>query len=341
MKFNCLKVKLSFEREKKMKKLGFTFIEIFTALIVIMIISGLCVSSFKSRANNQKLKLFAYASINNLMKGNISAMDNNSGSIEAENVDNKDWLCLQIVDAFALRGSANCDVKTAGDTTVNFVMANGVSVQGLSTPWVTIADFDKFKYKDIVIDIDGVDKGVNKQYVDKIPLRIFLGSEYAGIVQPINCGTYDNVYNNTALTSPYCTSGKNADYLSDDSIISYDVYRQINKDSTDASMVAAAQPALKADCMAYGDEGIYSKTACNTKAFNIHHKCLTKDNCKLCATYPNLCKKEDGTAIASQEACLTEATKYNPDDLQCFTLIHRPNAALGIVLDTIVGKEIY
>lgn len=324
-----------------MKKNGFTFIEIFTALIVIMIISGMCISSFKTRTNNQKLRLFAYASIVNLMKGNISAMDNNSSEIEKANVDDKDWLCLQIADAFALKGSADCAVKSAGDTTVNLTMANGVTVQGLSTPWIEVGGgFSKFKYKDIMIDIDGA-KGLNKLYVDRIPLRILSGSKYTGIVQAINCGSYDNVYlKDQTKKSPYCPEGKNVDYISDDSIITYDIYRQDKKDSTNASMVASSQSTLKADCSAYGTEGIYDKNSCNTKGFNINLRCLTADNCALCSTYPNICKDSDGNNM-DETKCKELAAANNPDNLQCFTLIHRPNAALGMILDTVVGKEIY
>ena len=87
------------------------------------------------------------------------------------------------------------------------------------------------------------------------------------------------------------------------------------------------------------EEIIYDKNYCHTKGFSIHPKCFTADNCALCSN-EGFCKDSNGGDM-NEDQCKVLAAANNPDNLQCFTLIHKPNAALGMILDTVVGKEIY
>ena len=340
---------------KNNNKKGFTFAEIFISLIVLMILSGLCINVFKNATNNKKLSFYAYATISNLMKGNIAAMESQdgSGSVEHTDVSNNsktyDWLCLQMADAFTLKGTADCEKSTTNtDAKVNLQLANGVTIQGLATNWITPFDGADYKYKNIVMDIDSPSKGMNKIWADRIPLRLYSGGSFEGIVQVVSCGNKDYTYNGTTKVTPktahpFCknnTTVVNKDFLTDDTIVTYNVYRaESTEENAKASMVASSLSSLASDCAATGEEGLYPKKLCQEKGFTILEKCYTSSNCELCNTYSGICKDEDKNVV-NKSACDTKRATTNPNDISCFALIKKPSMGIGVILGTIMGDAL-
>lgn len=403
---------------------AFTLAEIIIAMIIVMIISAFMMPYLKP--NQKKLKLYTYAAIVNLQKGNsalmgkyanlIPASANSSscainkysvgcktcnstectscqdgyelvedslggtikhvcefsatGSISYTGIpEGYDGYCLRMADSFTLKTAAECRTKPAGDATVNFVFSNNTTVQGISTPWILPYDGADYYFKNIVIDIDG-EKGANKVWVDRVPLRIYAGNELNGTIMPVSCieSNGDFVYNGTTKVildstkrNLYCKQGFNAtgayankNFLLDDDVTAYNVYRL--KSSSDeesvAEMVSDGVSLMQASCSAYGDSGVFNKQTCslyndnvenatNKKGIRIHPKCITNKECYNCwkDTSNNICPRSDsGADVTDYENCKKIRDKYNPDDINCFMLPHKPSVGAGFIFNGLLDN---
>ena len=344
-----------------MKKNAWTLVELFIAMGIVILISSFLISSFKP--NIQKSKLFVYATMSNLTKGTISVLDkynedtSSSKDLSYQNPSStNDTFCLEISDTFSLSTVPNC-AKNAAISAVNIRFPNEVTVQGLATPWRTPYANSEYSFKNIIIDIDG-EKGLNKIWADRFPLRIFQGGKMDGIIMPINCAD-DSVYdengnkitlNNTTGKSPYCKQKFNVsgstvakNFLTDDQIINYDVFKsQASDEKTEAKMVASAQSPAMADCMAYGGNGYLSAKQCSALGIKIDTQCASTETCENCASVsPSICPMNAaGTAQTNKTQCqqMADANKIGEDDIYCFTLQHRPRGGMSFLLESIVGE---
>ena len=398
---------------------AFSLAEIAIAMIIIMIISSFAVGFFKPNA--QKARLFTYAAIMNLQKGNSAVMgkyqslladsinpaqcpakdysygctscsppnidclaceksyklvtDSKGGTpkkvcqnIYTESISyygiasDKDGYCLRLADNFTLKGTPYCDRKEAGDATVNFRFANGSTIQGLATPWVKPFANSEFQFKNIVYDINGED-GANKVWVDRIPLRIYAEGAVNGTVMPVNCTeNKDVVYDGDTeiiLTekqkNPYCKQKwdatgavANKNFLLDNQVISFDVYRLESTDETAVGkLVLGSQSLMQANCKAYGDTGLFHRKECsaindniddaaNKKGIRIDQKCITSRECHRCwkDNSSNMCPRADnGQDVVDFESCMAIRNKYNPEDINCFMLPHKPSVGASFIFN--------
>lgn len=274
-----------------------------------------------------------------------------------------DGYCLRLADNFSLKEAAKCETKPAGDSTANLVFLNNTTIQGLSTPWILPYPGADYYFKNIVIDIDG-DKGANKVWVDRVPMRIYAGNELNGTVLPVSCvqSSGDFTYNGTTKVifddskrNLYCKQGwdasgayANKNFLLDDKVNAYNVYRlQSSDENAVAEIVSESVSIMKASCSGYGATGVYSKEICssfddnvedaaNKKGIRIHPKCITNKECYNCwkDSANNMCpRNDDGADVANYEECKKIRDKYNPEDINCFMLPHKPSVGAGFIFN--------
>ena len=279
-----------------------------------------------------------------------------------------DGYCLRLADNFTLKQAAECKQKSAGDETVNMVFANGSTLQGLSTPWIKPYTDSEVQFKNIVLDIDG-EKGANKVWVDRVPLRIFAGDISNGTVMPVSCKQGEDVFYNgdtkvtltTSQMNPYCkqkfdASGAwaNKNFMLDDQVVSFDVYRLESTDENAVGkLVFGPTSLMRANCSGYGDTGMFHKKICasytddsnedatNKKGYRIDKKCITKRQCNDCwkDSGNNICpRNDDGGDVSNYEDCMKIRDTYNPEDISCFMLPHKPSVGASFMVDGIMDS---
>lgn len=336
---------------KAIQKHAWTMIELIIAIAIVLVISITLVSIVKP--NTQKARVFMYTTIRNLTKGHIAIMEKyNNDPVRSEDVlyrlpeddtAGKDSYCLEMADVFATKGSVDCS-KTASNATTNITLENGVELRGMASAEIVRNDLD-YTFKNIIVDIDGFAKGVNKIWVDQFPLRIYGGTKLNGNIQPVNCAD-DSVYNtsDTKVTlpegqkSPYCGS-KAVNFTNDNSLITYDVLNLLDTgNGTDSAgyTMASNLSAMKADCLAYGGTGVYSGAQCSAAGYRILAKCATGDVCETCTGFtPSTCPLDSsGVATTTTEACLA-ANELNGT---CAVYLHKPSSGASMMLEPLIGN---
>lgn len=335
-----------------MKKYAWTMAEL-TVIIIIMLILTKAAMSITKSINVNKSRIFAYSAVRNLTMGNIYVRQKNKMKPEQviaacnDSTMTNDWYCMHLADTYSLKSDTNC-AKTATANTVNFTLANGISVMGAASAWKTA--YTNLYYKDILVDTDGTSKGVNKIGVDRFPLRVFLGKNaylenLRGLVVPVNCQSGQDIITTDTgtlktLTSPYC-SGVNNNMANDSEIFAYDVYvvKNPNKANT-AGVLLSKRSVMEADCLSNGGRGIYGHAACKSKGYRLHEKCAHSKTCKGC--------EEGGTCptgYTTEEACITLA-ENNKIEIKpgkkkghrCVNMISKPTGGMGMLGGSILGE---
>ncbi len=319
-------------------------VEMVVALIILILLSGVCLTVYKP--NVQKSKIVLYATMKNLTAANMAIIEgiengryhsanelNISGTYNADNN-----YCRYLTEALSV-SSTGCN----GSIT----LPGKIVISGLDNKWVKPATTADYEVKDVLVTIDGG----SKFGVSKFPLRIYNGSGYTGMVHLIDCtnstsagklnldGTTKDV--STTAKSSYSTyCGKSINYLTSNIVASYDVYRaDTDEEETTASLISSAVSPLEADCNAYGGQGVYNETQCKNAGYRLKIQCLTSDLCANAnsAVLPN--KTVDGTSVSiTSSNCASYKNSLNPNDLSCFTLLHKPSAGTTFLLETMVGQ---
>lgn len=331
-----------------MKKIAWTLAEMMIALLIVTLLSGICVNLFKP--NTQKAKLFVYSAIRNLTMANISVIEK-YGSLTYSptttlNGNEVDWLCAQLSDALSLDEEPNCSISASIDD-VNFVFTNGITVHGLTNEWKLPFENAPFFYKNILVDVDGPEKGLNKLWADQFPLRIIGGKGRGaeGLIMPVNCGA-EQAYNNATeelvdvapeARNPYCGSSTK-DYTIDKDTISFDIYRAVStEENAKAELIATGLSPLEADCMALGSSaGYFSVPECSSKGIHILTKCATISNCETC-TANNCPYDTDETTVTNKAECKFLQDNVNPENISCFSMIHKPSGGMSFIVQALVG----
>ena len=321
-------------------KPAWSLAELVLALVIIAVISISMIASFKPQ--NNQTRIFVYSTIRNLTKGNIALIDKYADII---NDSDATWYCKNLLDMFSLTGSANC----ANNSSPNATFANGVQVKGLHGAWVdpTSGDFRAmYKYKEIVIDIDGFSNGLNKIGADQIPMRIYKSDSFKGGVLPSDCSG-SKLYD---LNDKYVTPAKNTycgsstfNFLKDNSIVSYDIYKGTKEtldaeEAVQAMIVHSGLSPMEADCKAYGGKGLYTQKECNLAGFRLSPKCAMFKTCIDCdASGKNTCPVIGSYTAQTEAQCSTIQTVHNPQNTPCFTIIHKPSIGAGFLIDSILS----
>lgn len=323
-----------------MKKIyGWTMVEMVVAMIILIILTGVCLTVYKP--NVQKAKIVLYATMKNLTAANRAIIEGiENGRYTSPNELNMSG--AGTADTYYCKYLAEVLSVDATGCNDSITLPGKIQITGLSNPWVTITSAD-FEVKDVLVSIEGGSRfGVNK-----FPLRIYNGSGYSGMVQVIDCTSADsakkiNVDGSTkdfsdakasSSYSAYCGSAIN--YLTSNTLVSYDIYRaDTNDEETTASLIATTVSPLEADCGAYGGQGLYNESQCS--GYKLKAQCATLD---LCANAGNniknsLVNPNGGSTIT----CATAQSTYNNSDISCFTLLHKPSAGTTFLLETMVGQ---
>ena len=141
--------------------------------------------------------------------------------------------------------------------------------------------------------------------------------------------------------------------MKDDTVLTYDIFRaetlvepvddpatpDVDESQEDAKAptmtVGAMKSPAEADCGAYGGLGFYSAKACHDMGFKIYPKCASEETCADCKTgTTNICP--EGTT--DKDSCVALKTTQNPDDLPCYAIIHKPSAAMSMIVESIMGE---
>ncbi len=337
-----------------MKK-AWTLAELTVAIILVVLISAFAVHIFKP--NTQKSRIFAYAMLKNMNKGNSAVMEKYGDvALEEEEGATEDWYCTHFSDMVAVDGRVECDKKSNKDV-VNMKFSNGITLQGMANEWKTPYEGAEYSMKNVVIDING-ESGPNKVWIDRFPIRVLKGKKYTGLVRIVDCSD-DMVYNTSdeklTLTdetgkSPYCRQGFKADGANvtagiskKSNVVTYDVYRAVSSEAgSKAILVASNIPAMEADCQAYGGDGEYNAKVCALNNYKIAYRCATSKFCDTCQDVDpkSICPvdPDNNDVQTTGEKCKDVAALYNNSDCQCFTLLHKPSTAMTILLDHIIGE---
>ncbi len=340
-------------------KKAWTMAEMMVAFIIIIIVSVIGMTTIKP--NQNKAKIYVYATIKNFGRANAYLIEK-YGELVSDDMTvgaNLDPYCIYVADVFSIEGKPNCSTLAADKDAVNITMANGVTVQGLASSWISPFDKADFYFKNIVIDIDG-QKGANKLGVDRFPLRIFKEGNYEGIVLGVDCNketfydpddqtkTYD-LYNGTKK-HPYCYDGftpagtrKTNNFLTDGTIFSYDIFVPIEEGEEESrtKVVGTSLSTMQADCMAYGGMGFFSKKQCSDNGFRLHSSCVTSETCEACkGSNYDVCPKKspNDTVTVDIAGCETMQKDNNPNDFGCVTFITKPTAGLGMLAGALMGE---
>ena len=325
------------------KKYAWTMVELIVCITIIFIISYTLFNVVKP--NMQKSRIFLYATISNLMKGNITIIDKYSKASGGELFyqDSSDAVnntyCMQLADVFTLDAPAQCG-KTLNKNATNLVLSNGVEIRGLTLAPITptVADYS---FKNILIDIDGFGTGLNKLWVDQFPLRIYSGGDFEGGVQTVDCSNPNESFKDssgnitTAVKSVYC-SGKTINYTKDTSALTYDiVYTEEieGEETTDkpkkGRLYATNLSPLQADCEAYGGTGYYHANICIAAGYKIKPNCADDETCSICGKKANICP----TGYNTEAACKA----INGGHKHCVTIPHKPSGGISAVVESLVG----
>lgn len=336
------------------KNKAWTLMELVICIFIIILISSFLIKNFKPAP--QKARIFLYAAMKNLSQANALVIDKKSSlmSDPSENVvDDNDAYCLALADNMTLEKTPDCNKTNHADYKVNLVFPNGLSIMGLTSDWIVPYPDADYAYKNILVDVDG-SKGKNQLFIDRFPLRVYDSGNYMGMVMPVNCGTsFDKVYDTEGnvipqTINPYC-KGKTVHFLSDNKILSYDIYRADSTEEVKANpsdedsvgMRAFVKRGLlspeEADCQAYGGYGMLTKYNCNALGIRILDVCTTEEICDECHDTTNgidICPlDENDVPTATKEACLAVKNAKNPNDIKCFTYLHKPSGGANIMLN--------
>lgn len=331
-----------------MKLKAWTLAEL-TIIIIIILILTKASSAIVKNTNINKARIFTYVTIRNLTMGNI-AIKEKYGSIypasaSTHDVSNsKDWYCLNLADSFSKEGTTNCSTTLLPDDD-NFILANGVSIKGLSSSWIKA--YDDLYYKNILIDINN-QEGMNKIGIDKFPLRIFRGynsngNSADGLVLPVDCQSgkdilYDKDGNLISLNHNYCAGSSN--FASNNEIFSYNTFRVTNKNNPkEANIIFAGKSVIEADCLANGGNGFYNHQICQSLGYNLHERCAHESTCFECetkGTCPNNSTETNCNTIAqSNKLTLEDGSEQG---YKCFSLIAKPIGGMGLIGGAIMGE---
>lgn len=314
----------------KIKK-AWTLAELVICITVLLMLAGVGASIIKP--NNNKANLFVYAAIKNLSAAN-SALIKSYGdtySVTEKNADASACLdeayCARATDLFTTTGSTNCAAKlSSGEcvsdvstTTANMVLPNGVEYFGLANNWQegTNASGGTYKFKDILVDIDGYSKGMNKIWIDRYPLRVY-SREGKDTLRAVNCSGSGS---NDGKKSDYCSSSTK-DYRKDGNVIKYEIYRATAPSTTGvvkAVLISSGLSELEANCKANTWGDMYPLSDC--AGYTVLPKCMnTGISC------------DDGTTN------ICNSTNENAENLPCFVLLQKPATGAGILLDNFLQE---
>lgn len=353
-----------------MSKKAWTISELTVAIIIFTLLCAFGIKVFKPNYN--KTKLFAYATLLNISKGNSAVMEK-FGAIAGDNVGNIDNYCIKFSNQFSIKGEPNCDtLATDRNTKLSLVLSNGVTLYGLASDWKEPYDGAPFAVKNIAFDIDG-DKGFNRVWVDRFPLRVYKGGRYSGAIQLVDCSN-DTFYKADGTTqnkavSPHCKDGvgftgnavtkgisatsNSSDVTKQNYIVTYDIYRVGQGDGlTAAELVETGLPPIEADCKAYAGQGFFSPHLCKTKtAYRMSPYCATDELCSKCMVEGtggyNVCPTDlidptrERNIITCKDIGINENPKVDNVQASCFTVLHRPNVGAGLMFGNILNSINY
>ena len=369
-----------------MKK-AWTMAELAVAMVIVIILSYASLTSIKLTSNNQG-KILMYATIKNLMYANGSISDkygefypeSQYKADVAAGSFSGNWYCNEMKEMLSTTNTPDCN---SASTTFN--LPNGVKVYGLAGNWQYPYTYKNsnttacstgasgfcsaaadFYYRNIMVDVNG-DSAPNEVGIDRFLLRIYrgftpLGTDISGQIYP-RCGTYDytidptgatkNMTTNAHSSATACVSGQN--FIDDNEIISYNIYRPdntltsgVNGKEVTASILAGKLSLIKADCMAYGGNGIFNKYQCSQAGYYLHPECAHYDLCEDCSGQlfgkSTLAYNVCPTGYRSVANCKTKATANNPTasahtpNQACFVMLNRPTGGMGFFAGAVMGE---
>ena len=325
----------------KLNKKAFSLTEIMICIAIMMVIAVVAIANIKP--NDNKIRLYAYSGINTLNSALSTLASEETGLSEADTpitADNKlyDWLCTKMADFYSLKSNINC-LTTANENDINFTFANGITVQGLASAWIvgskTSYDGENYIYKELVFDIDGPSKGMNKVGKDRFPMRIYKNGLIEGTIIPVDCSEIG--------VGNYCKNGNTnsgVNLAKANEIISYGIYRRDSDESNKASAVASYKSYMEADCGAFGGLGYYNASECLDAGYKTILKCTNETICTSCdKNGVNICANNGNTQL-TESTCSEYVSTHNPSNFGCIMLLEKPSTGAGIIIDTIADINV-
>ncbi len=131
--------------------------------------------------------------------------------------------------------------------------------------------------KDIMIDVNGADRGENELGIDRVPVRLFSTERMGGLMAPLNCSHTDMMELGIEY-APICNNGAEIDFMTTKIPFGYDIF-QIGGPKGETKTINRDVPYLRADCTAFGGDMAGLDEYCDAKGFYWNKECYDEFEC--------------------------------------------------------------
>ena len=201
---------------------------------------------------------YAYSNIQNEL---IDFYSKNQHIFDAEKKDD-DEFCQLLISKYAKNGGG-CTSFNPNFPVQNFTFkGKKIAIYGLEKPVFK----DNGAYvKDIIVDINGENKGDNQVGSDRAILRIYSSGRMGVFITPVNCSR-DDEKEYGMKRSTYCIGGQEINYLAQNKPLGFDII-QIAGDKGKTKVISNNVSFIRADCMAFGGDLLGDDDYCEAKMF--------------------------------------------------------------------------
>ena len=214
-----------------------------------------------------------------LQKETITAFEKQKYVFD-EKLNGEDSFCKYMAQKYSKNKQGACTNFNPTMPSENFVFKNkDISIYGLEK--------QPFKYngslaKDVIIDVNGENKGENQVGKDRYILRIYSTGMQGGVITPVNCSSMDEMEYGFKR-SIYCIGSEEFNYLAVNKPLGFDI-QQIGSDNGRTKIIGSNLSFLRADCSVmdgfYTDGGDY----CEDKMLYSIRGCEDEYECNIAMT---------------------------------------------------------
>jgi len=147
---------------------GFTLAEMMVVLLIIGVVSAIIIPVLITNVGDTNKVLFK--SGYRIVETAVNDLIADISLYPAGELDNT--FCNNFINKVNTIGSRNCDTSSFVTKTPNFITTNGMAWYGFDT---ANTDFQNgTEFSNIVVDVDGIQKGKNLEGSDLLTIQVFL-----------------------------------------------------------------------------------------------------------------------------------------------------------------------
>ena len=190
--------------------------------------------------------------------------------------DKEDALC-KIMNRKNSKGGGSCYETNTFVLNKNFTLnKTKVDILGMEkAPY----EYEGMIVKDVMIDIDGENKGENQIGVDRVPIKIYSDGRMAGKITPVSC----SMTTTKDWEVPYpniCKGAPEIDFMQNNEPFGFDVI-QVGGENGKSRVIGRNIPFFRADCVAFGGEMIAPIGYCDQRQYYWLPACYDEYPCSV------------------------------------------------------------